>query len=76
MNFKQKCTTCQINKLKLIGTEIKDIYNRRSPAYVMKMILNPSEMLLKNVNAIAPLKKFNNIIILNQNLSEEETFYW
>ena len=34
-----------MTKLKLIGTEIKDIYNRRSPARLMKMILNPSEML-------------------------------
>ena len=35
-----------MTKLKLIGTEIKDFYNRRSPVRVIKkMILNPSEML-------------------------------
>jgi hypothetical protein len=52
---------------------MKGIYDRRSPAWVMNMILNPTEMLAKDETAIALLKEYNNVMMLNQNLSQEET---
>lgn len=57
---------------KLIGPGMKGIYDRRSPAWVMNMILNPTEMLQKDETAIALLKEYNNVMMLNQNLSEKE----
>ena len=57
---------------KLIGPAMKGIYERRSPEWVMNMLLNPSEMLKKDPVAIALLKEYNNIMMLNQNLSNEE----
>ena len=71
--FKQKCTACHMTDRKLIGPAMKGIYDRRSPAWVMNMILNPKEMLAKDETAIALLKEYNNVMMLNQNLSQEET---
>lgn len=70
--FKQKCTACHMTERKLIGPAIKGIYDRRSPAWVMNMILNPTEMLQKDETAMALLKEYNNVIMLNQNLKEDE----
>ena len=70
--FKQKCTACHKPKAKLIGPGMNGIYERRSPEWVMNILLNPTEMLKKDPIAIALLKEYNNIQMLNQNLSEEE----
>ena len=70
--FKQKCTACHYTDKKLIGPAMKGIYERRNPAWVMNMLLNPTEMLQKDPIAKALLKEYNNIQMLNQNLSQEE----
>ena len=70
--FKQKCTACHYPNKRLIGPAMKGIYERRSPSWVMNMLLNPTEMLEKDPIAKALLKEYNNTIMLNQNLSEEE----
>ena len=57
---------------KLIGPAMKGIYERRSPEWVMNMILNPTEMLKQDPIAIALLKEYNNVLMLNQNLTNEE----
>ncbi len=70
--FKQKCTACHMPDRKLIGPAMKGIYERRNPAWVMNMIINPTEMLQKDKTAIALMKEYNNVMMLNQNLSQEE----
>ena len=70
--FKQKCTACHKTNAKLIGPAMQDIYERRSPEWVMNILLNPTEMLKKDPIASALLKEYNNIQMLNQNLSEAE----
>ena len=70
--FNQKCTACHMANRKLIGPAMKGIYERRSPEWVMNMLLNPAEMLKKDPVAIALLKEYNNIMMLNQNLTNEE----
>lgn len=70
--FTQKCTACHMANRKLIGPAMQGIYERRNPAWVMNMILNPTEMLQKDETAIALLKEYNNVMMLNQNLKEEE----
>ncbi len=71
--FKQKCTACHMAERKLIGPAMKGIYERRNPAWVMNMILNPTEMLQKDHTAMSLLKEYNNVMMLNQNLTEDET---
>ncbi len=70
--FKQKCTACHKANKKLIGPAMKGIYERRTPEWVMNIMLNPTEMLKKDVTAIALLKEYNNIQMINQNLTEDE----
>lgn len=70
--FKQKCTACHYPNKRLIGPAMQGIYERRHPAWVLNMLLNPSEMLEKDPIAKALLKEYNNVIMLNQNLSQEE----
>jgi hypothetical protein len=70
--FKQKCTACHMPERKLIGPALKGIFERRSPEWVMNLLLNPTEMLKQDPIAKALLKEYNNVMMLNQNLSEEE----
>ena len=51
---------------------MKGIYERRSPEWVINLLLNPTQMLKEDPIAIALLKKYNNILMLNQNLTQEE----
>ncbi len=57
---------------KLIGPAMSGLYERRSPEWVMNMLLNPTEMLKQDPIASALLKEYNNVMMLNQNLSQDE----
>jgi mono/diheme cytochrome c family protein len=70
--FTQKCTACHMANRKLIGPAMQGIYDRRSPEWVMNMLLNPTEMLKDDPIANALLKEYNNVMMLNQNLTNEE----
>ena len=70
--FKQKCTACHMPERKLIGPALKGIYERRSPEWVMNLLLNPTEMLKQDPIAKALLKEYNNVMMLNQNLEQSE----
>ena len=66
------CTACHMIGQRMIGPDLTGVYERRSPEWVMNMILNPDGMLKEDPIAQALLKEYNNAIMLNQNLSEEE----
>lgn len=70
--FKQKCVACHRTNKRLIGPPMKGIYERRSPEWVMNMMLNPTEMLKKDPIAMAQLKEYKNVMMINQRLSEED----
>ncbi|WP_340199553.1 c-type cytochrome [Ascidiimonas sp. W6] len=70
--FKQKCTQCHLVNQRLIGPAMTGIYERRSPEWVMNIMLNPDEMLKKDPIAKALMAAYNNAIMLNQNLTQEE----
>lgn len=70
--FQAICTACHMAEQRMIGPALKGVYERRSPEWVMNMILNPDKMLKEDPIAIALLKEYNNAIMLNQNLNEEE----
>ncbi|GAB5474685.1 MAG: hypothetical protein Mars2KO_27840 [Maribacter sp.] len=71
--FSAICTACHMAEQRMIGPALKGVYERRSPAWVMNMIANPDGMLKEDPIAKALLKEYNNAIMLNQNLSEEDT---
>lgn len=70
--FQAICTACHMAEQRMIGPALKGVYERRSPEWVMNMIINPDVMLKEDPIAKALLKEYNNAIMLNQNLSEDE----
>ncbi|MFY0625534.1 MAG: cytochrome c [Reichenbachiella sp.] len=70
--FEAKCTACHKTEKRFIGPSPKGIMERRNPEWVMNMILNPDEMVQKDLLAKQLLIEFNGSPMANQNLKEEE----
>ena len=70
--YKSKCTACHKIGKKFIGPPPNGIFEKRSPEWIMNMILNPDEMVKKDPDAKALLMEFNGSPMANQNLTEEE----
>jgi cytochrome c len=70
--FEKMCTACHKAEKKFIGPSPKGILERRSPEWVMNMILNPSEMVQKDQLAKDLLMEFNGSPMANQNLTKDE----
>ncbi|MDG2500592.1 MAG: c-type cytochrome, partial [Flavobacteriaceae bacterium] len=68
--FNQLCTSCHMIKEESVGPAIKGILDRRSPEWIMNMILNPTEMLQEDPIAKKLLAEYNNEYMYNQNLIE------
>lgn len=71
--FKSKCMACHKIDKKFIGPAPTGILERRTPEWIMNMILNPEEMTQKDPLASALLQEFNGSPMANQNLTEEES---
>lgn len=69
--FQAKCTACHKENKRLVGPAVNEVLNRRSPEWVMNMILNPDEMLEKDPVAMQLLKEYKSPMN-NQGLTEEE----
>ena len=69
--FKIKCAACHKPEKRFIGPAPKGIMDRRTPEWIMNMILNPEEMVQKNAAAKALLAEYLSPMA-NQNLTEEE----
>lgn len=69
--FKTKCSACHKVGERYIGPELGTVLDRRSPAYVMNMILNPDGMVKKHPEAKKLLQEYLSPMP-NQNLSKEE----
>ena len=67
-----KCTACHNIKTKLIGPPQEGVLKRRTPEWVMNLILNPDEMLKSDPIAKELLKEYNNVPMTNQGLTQEE----
>ena len=63
---------CHKPDKKFIGPAPTGIFKRRTPEWIMNMILNPEEMTQKDPLAKALLVEFNGSPMANQNLTEEE----
>ena len=70
--FNQLCTSCHIINEDYIGPAMSGILDRRSPEWIMNMILNPIQMLEEDPIAIELLQKYNFEYMYDQNLLEEE----
>lgn len=70
--YKKMCMACHRPEKKFIGPAPKGIMERRTPEWIMNMILNPEEMVQKDPLAKDLLIEFNGSPMANQNLTEEE----
>ena len=70
--FKKMCTACHKPNKKFIGPSPQNILERRSPEWVMNMILDPEKMIKEDPLAKELLIEFNGSPMANQNLSEED----
>ncbi|WP_452220513.1 c-type cytochrome [Lacinutrix salivirga] len=70
--FKRMCTACHKPNKKFIGPAPTGILERRSPEWVMNMILDPEGMVKNDPLAKELLMEFNGSPMANQNLTEEE----
>lgn len=70
--YNKMCTACHRPNKKFIGPAQAGVMERRTPEWVMNMILNPEEMLQKDPLAKDLLVEFNSAPMANQNLTQEE----
>ena len=70
--YEVKCTACHKVEKKFIGPAPTGIMERRNPAWIMNMILDPEKMTKEDPIAKALLMEFNGAPMANQSLTEEE----
>jgi len=70
--FKTNCTACHKTDKRFIGPNPTGILERRSPEWVMNMILDPKLMTEEDQCAKDLLVEFNGAAMANQNLTEDQ----
>lgn len=70
--YENLCSACHKMDKKFIGPALSGVTERRSPEWIMNMILNPEEMIQKDPIAKQLLIESNMAVMANQNLTEEE----
>ena len=71
--YKMNCTACHKPDKKFIGPAPKGILERRTPEWVMNMIMDPEGMTKNDPLAHALLVEFNGSPMANQHMTEEQT---
>lgn len=69
--FKSKCTACHNIEKKLVGPALKGVTIRRTPEWIMNMILNPENMVKEDPIAKDLLSKYS-APMANQSLTQDE----
>lgn len=70
--YDQMCLACHRVGKKFIGPPPNGILDRRTPEWVMNMILNPQEMVQQDPLAKDLLQEFNGSPMSNQGLTEDQ----
>ena len=70
--FKTNCTACHKTTKRFIGPNPTGILERRSPEWVMNMILDPKLMTEEDQCAKDLLVEFNGAAMANQNMTEAQ----
>lgn len=69
--FNINCSECHAIDKKIIGPSLAEITNRRSPEWIMNMILNPLEMVEKDPIAKGLFAEYDTIMV-NKNLTQDQ----
>ncbi|WP_424964354.1 cytochrome c [Ekhidna sp.] len=70
--FETNCSACHKVDKRFIGPSPKGIMERRSPEWIMNMILDPQLMVEQDRCAKDLLVEFNGAAMANQNMTEEQ----
>ena len=70
--YDQMCLACHRIGKKFIGPPPNGVLERRTPEWVMNMILNPQEMVQQDPLAKELLQEFNGSPMSNQGLTEDQ----
>lgn len=70
--FRRLCSACHRVGKKFIGPDVKGILNKRTPEWVMNIILDPEGMVKNDPLAKSLLKEYNGSPMVNQNLTEKQ----
>ncbi len=70
-DFTTSCTTCHKLDERYVGPPLGDVITRRSPEWIMNMILAPDKMIVSDPDARALFTEYNGIPMTNQNLTQE-----
>ena len=70
-SFTMKCAACHKPDERYVGPALRGITARRSPAYIMNMILNPDQMIKEDPQAKALFTEYLTPMAY-QNVSEED----
>jgi len=71
IQFQQKCSTCHRLDQKLIGSALRGITKKRTPEWIMNMMLNPDGMINENKAAKELFEKMK-VRMSPQNLNENQ----
>lgn len=69
--FEQKCSACHKMESKYVGPALGEVTTRRSPAFIMNMILNPMEMVERHPVGKQLLAE-HMTFMANQNLTQDD----
>lgn len=70
--FRAYCISCHKPKAKFIGPALAGVLNRRSPEWIMNMMLNTSEMLKKDTVAYSLLQAYRNVPMTYSGITQQE----
>lgn len=70
--FKNMCSACHKMDKKFVGPQLAGVSERRSPEWIMNMILNPEQMIKEDPIAKKLLIESNMAVMANQGLAEDE----
>ncbi|MBT8260115.1 MAG: cytochrome c [Flavobacteriaceae bacterium] len=70
--FKRLCSACHRVGKKFIGPAPNGLLKKRTPEWIMNMLLDPEGMAKNDPLAISLLKEYNGSPMVNQNLTENQ----
>jgi len=73
VTYEAMCTACHKPDKRFIGPAPTGILSRRTPAWIMNMIMNPDQMVQQDPIARQLLIEYNGSPMANQNLTEDQT---
>jgi cytochrome c len=71
-SFTEKCTACHSLDKVVLAPALGNITKLRTPEFILNMIVNPSGMQKSNEEIKKQMKKFNNLPMTDQKISQEE----